>query len=184
MRVWKCLSSTLILCLVCVTHGDAGSGSRAQESNKADVWAPLEFLVGDWVGEGSGEPGRGSGGFTFKYDLDKKILVRINYAEYPATKDRAAFTHRDLMLVYPDSTGHALRAIYFDNEGHVINYSVSVSQNPEVIRFTSDPSPSSPRYRLSYAKTSSAIVSIRFEIAPPGKPDVFSAYIEAVARRR
>ncbi len=175
---------TLILGLVCITSADAGFRSRAQESKKADVLAPLEFLLGDWVGEGSGEPGRGSGGFTFKYDLDKKILVRTSFAEYPATKDRAGFSHRDLTLVYPDSAGGALRAIYFDNEGHVINYSVTALPSQDGVQFVSDPTPSAPRYRLSYKKTGDLAVSIKFEIAPPGKPDAFSTYLEAGARRK
>jgi len=44
--------------------------------------------------------------------------------------------------------------------------------------------PSSPRYRLTYVKTGSDTLTLRFEIAPPGKPDSFSTYIEAKAKRK
>lgn len=163
--------------LACTVH--AASGQNAAGNN---AWAALEFLVGEWSGEGSGDPGQGAGGFTFKWDLDKKVLLRTNFADYPAAKERPAFSHRDLMVIYADSASGGLRAIYFDNEGHVINYAVRTSQDPYLIEFTSDPTPKSPGYRLSYGKTGDAAVSIKFEIAPPGQ--AFATYIEARAHRK
>jgi hypothetical protein len=35
------------------------------------------------VGEGGGEPGQGTGGFSFQFDLDLKIIVRKNRADIP-----------------------------------------------------------------------------------------------------
>ena len=121
---------------------------------------------------------------SFKWDLDKKIIVRTNSADYPATKDRPAFSHRDLTVLYENPGSKRLEAIYFDNEGHVINYAVAATKDPGVLQLTSEPSTSNPRYRLTYTRTGSASVSIRFEIAPPGKPDAFSPYVEATARRK
>ncbi len=160
----------------------ATSAAHAQGPAGNTAWAPLEFLVGEWTGEGSGDPGQGAGGFTFKWDLDKKVLLRTNFADYPASKERPAFSHRDLMVIYADSAGGSLRAIYFDNEGHVINYAVRTSQNPYLVEFVSDPTPKSPGYRLSYGKTGDAAVTIKFDIAPPGQ--AFSTYIEARAHRK
>jgi len=54
---------------------------------------------------------------SFHKNLDGKVVVRKNYAEYPATKDGPAFGMR-LMIVYPSSG--SLRAMYFDNDGYVI----------------------------------------------------------------
>jgi len=156
--------------------------SRAQDSTKA--WAPFEYLTGDWVGEGGGQPGQGSGEFTFLPDLQGHILVRKNRAAYPATKDRPAFTHDDLMVVYRDSESTPPRAIYFDSEGHVIHYSVTATSDHKTIEFVSEVSPSSPRYRLTYLMTSGDALTLKFEIAPPGKPDSFSTYIEAKAKRK
>jgi hypothetical protein len=138
--------------------------------------------MGEWVGEGTGAPGEGTGGFTFSYDLQNTVLVRKNYANYPATKDRPAFTHDDLMIVYQESG--KTRAIYFDNEQHVINYSVTVSSDSGSIVFVSDAVPSTPRFRLTNTKMSTDKMAITFEIAPPGKPEAFTRYIEAVARRK
>jgi len=172
-----------LLAALAVTAQTGGSGPPQTATNDV-AWAALEYLVGDWAGEGSGSPGQGAGGFTFKWDLDRKILVRTNFADYTATKERPAFSHRDLMLVYADPTGSGLRAIYFDNEGHVINYAVRAARDPFLVEFASDPAARNPRYRLSYTRAGNGAVSIKFEIAPPGKPDAFSTYIEARARRK
>ena len=65
-------------------------------------WDRWQFLIGDWIGEGSGQPGQGTGGFSLQPDLEGRVLVRKNRADYPAAKDRPAFSHQDLMVVYPE----------------------------------------------------------------------------------
>ena len=144
-------------------------------------WDRWQFLIGEWTGEGGGEPGQGAGGFSFKPDLDGRVLIRKNHSDYPAAKDKPAYHHEDLMIVYPDGpTGHA---IYFDNEGHVIHYGIEFSGDGAII-LTSAAQASAPRFRLTYTKLSADKVGIRFEIAPPGKPDAFAPYIQATARRK
>ena len=147
-------------------------------------WDPVQFLVGDWVGEGTGTPGQGSGAFSFTWDLDRKVMVRTSSADYPATKDRPALSHRDLMIMYENPATRKLEAIYFDNEGHVINYAVELSREPGLVQLTSPAAPSSPRYRLTFKNTGSDSLSLRFEIAPPGKPDAFTTYVEGSVHRK
>ena len=158
------------------------TASSAEETTSG--WAPFEYLLGDWVGEGGGQPGQGTGEFSFHPDLQNRILVRKSCAAYPPTKDRPAFRHNDLMVVYRESNSGPPRALYLDSEGHVIRYLVTVSSDQKTIEFLSEVLPSSPRYRLSYVKTGSDTLTLKFEIAPPGKPDSFSTYIEAKARRK
>jgi hypothetical protein len=88
------------------------------------------------------------------------------------------------MVVYRDSDSGPPRALYFDNEGHVIRYLVTASSDQRRIEFVSEVLPSNPRYRLTYVRTGSDTLTLRFEIAPPGKPDSFSTYIEAKAKRK
>lgn len=155
-----------------------------QQPKEAANWDAFRFLLGDWVGEGTGAPGEATGGFSFSFDLEGKILVRRNRADYPATKDRPAFSHTDLMVIYHEPDGQTVRAIYFDNEGHVINYNVGMAQDQTSVTFLSDPSPSAPRFRFTYNKAKSDNLTFRFEIAPPGKPEAFSKYIEGSLHRK
>jgi hypothetical protein len=39
------------------------------------AWANWSWLIGEWKGEGSGQPGQGGGTFSFKTDLDGKIIA-------------------------------------------------------------------------------------------------------------
>ena len=173
-------TATLILILVCVVSVFCEPLAAQQESRPVN-WDGFQFLVGTWVGDGSGNPGQGTGGFTFSFDLQNTILVRKNYADYPATKDRPAFSHNDLMILYQD--GDRFRAVYFDNEQHVINYSVSFSKDPSAIVFLSDIASGTPRFRLTNVKQGTDSMKISFEIAPPGQPESFKRYIDATARR-
>lgn len=151
------------------------------QSTKND-WSPLQFLIGEWTGERSGSPGEAKGAFTFSYDLQNQIMVRKNYAEYPAQNGRSAFKHDDLMIVYHE--GGSTKAIYFDNEGHVINYSVSLSEDLNTITFVSDINSAAPRFRLIYTKSGENTMKISFEFAPPGKPEEFSKYLGGVVKKK
>jgi hypothetical protein len=146
-------------------------------------WKAWQFLLGEWAGEGGGEPGQGSAVFTFYPDLQQKVLIRKNHVDYPATPAQPAWFHEDLLIVYQDPA-NAVRAIYFDNEGHVIQYAVVFGKEADSITFISDVIPMAPRFRLSYKKTSDQTLSIHFEIAPPNEPDHFSVYTEGTAWRK
>ena len=147
------------------------------------AWEPLAFLIGNWTGEGTGAPGEGTGGFSFRYDLQGKVLVRKNHADYPKTKDRPAYSHEDLMVIYKESPAAPFRADYFDNEGHVIHYAISITPDHSSVEFVSDPAAAAPRFRFTYQRTGQGTLGIKFEIAPPGKPEAFAPYIDAKARR-
>jgi len=149
----------------------------AQTAQSDSRWAPLKFLIGEWIGEGGGGPGQGSGSFSFLPDQGGKILIRKNRADYPAAKDRAAFSHTDLMIVYREEGDSKLHAIYFDMEDHVIHYEVEPSADGNSARFVSK------SYRLTYTRTGAEKVAIRFEIAAPDQAGGFKTYIEAAARR-
>ena len=135
-------------------------------------------LAGEWVGAGTGAPGEGKGGFTFEQELQGRVLVRRNFAEYPAAKDRPAYRHDDLMVIYDEGR----RADYWDNENHVIRYAVQTSSDGCSITFESPRSTTEAAYKLTYTYKSPDEVSIGFQIAPAGKE--FGNYIMASARRK
>jgi hypothetical protein len=164
--------------LVCLFFHSASS--YPQQVIDKPNWDMFNYLVGEWVGGGSGDPGQGAGTFSFTLDLDERILTRKSHTEYPASNGRPAFSHDDLMIIYFENDKP--KAIYFDNEGHTINY--NVLSNVDTIVLVSDASTSSPRFRLSYIKTSNDSISIVFEIAMPASPEKFSKYLEGNAHRK
>jgi len=142
-------------------------------------WDKLEWLLGEWIGEGSGQPGQGGGSFTFTYDLDKKVLVRKSHSEYPAAENRLAIVHDDLMILYSDFSGQPSKAIYFDNEGHTINYSINCSEGSIV--FISDKIPGIPVFRLTYSLLENGMLNTKFEMAQDG--ETFATYIEGISKK-
>jgi hypothetical protein len=157
-------------------------GHFTQALDKDDSWEPFQFLIGEWVGEG--KEGQGTGHFSLMPDLGGKVLVRRNHAELPAGNGRPAGVHEDLMVIYKSEDGKSAKAIYFDNEGHVINYAVTFSPDKQTLTVTSAAAPSAPRFRLTYQREAEDRVGIKLEIAPPGKPDEFKTYLEGKARKK
>jgi hypothetical protein len=171
--------------LVILTIAFALAAQALPAQSKGASLADLNFLVGDWKGEGGGKPGQpAAGGFSFTFELQGKVLIRRNFAEYAATSERPAFRHDDLMVVYQDQDGNGLRASYFDSEGHTIQYSVAFSEDKRTLTFISPPSQSAPRYKfVFYRQQQSDVLTFEFDIAPPGKPDAFSKYVDGKAVR-
>ena len=147
-----------------------------------DRWADWQPFLGTWEGAGGGGPGQGSGSFTFAPELQGAVLVRHNYAQYPATKDKPAYRHDDLMVIYSDPSSKKTRADYWDNEEHVIHYLVEFSDGGRKLVMTSEAAPG-PRYRLTYVKTGDNELKLTFEVAPAAAPEKFATYIEAAAKR-
>jgi len=145
----------------------------------AVTWAKFDWLMGEWVGEGTGQPGQGEGTFSFKQDLDKKIIIRKNHSIYPKAGNKPEIIHDDLMVIYSDLSGVPAKAIYFDNEGHTINYSLDCTDNSIV--FTSNKIPDMPVFRLSYTLLDNKIVNTKFEMSRDG--DTFITYVEGKSRK-
>ena len=152
------------------------SSSFAQQN---PAWANWSWLVGQWKGEGNGQPGQGGGTFSFQPDLDGKILIRKSHSEYPASGNRPAITHDDLMIVSLDFAGNPSKAIYFDNEGHTINYSITYASKAIVLQ--SEKIPDVPVFRLTYSLLDDQTVNTKFEMSQDGEK--FMTYIEGKSKR-
>jgi hypothetical protein len=163
----------ILMLLLCAT--------ALAQNPPADRWAEWQPFIGEWEGVGSGSPGEGSGRFSFGPELQGAVLVRHSYAAYPATKDRPASRHDDLMVVYKQ--GQLTRADYWDNEGHVIRYGVELGDAGRKLTFLSEAVAGQPRFRLTYVKTGVDTLNLKFEIAPPNAPEKFATYIDASAKR-
>jgi len=148
-------------------------------SQQTSTWAKWQWLIGEWKGEGSGQPGQGGGTFSFALSLDDKVIIRKSHSEYAASENRPATIHDDLMIVYLDFSGSPSKAIYFDNEGHTINYSLTYSDKSIV--FTSDRIPNVPIFRLTYELLENGTINTKFEMSQDGEK--FTTYIEGISKK-
>ena len=159
-----------------LAHSPAHAQSHSQ-------WAPFQFLLGNWSGVGSGKPGEALGSTSFSFDLDKRIIVRKNRVEFPPKpNEKSGLVHDDLMIIYPQPGDSTYRAIYFDNEAHVINYTVSFPEKQSFVVFESEGPDNAPRFRLTYEIGSDSLLTIEFSIAPQGGE--FQKYTAGRAKRK
>lgn len=144
--------------------------------------AQLAFLLGKWTPTDSGRPGAPSGGTEFALSLTDRVIVRENFAEYPATADKPASRHEDIMIIYAAAGDTVLHADYYDSESHVIRYSVTTPE-PDRAIFLSEPGAPGPRFRLTYVLDPSGTLKGAFEIAPPGSAGGFRSYLSWESRK-
>jgi hypothetical protein len=83
------------------------------------------------------------------------------------------------MIVYLDITGSPNKAIYFDNEGYTISYTITYSDKSIVL--TSDKIPNTPVFRLVYSLLDSDTVNTRFEMSQDG--DKYMPYVEGKSKK-
>jgi len=142
-----------------------------------EQWNALRFLEGTWDAKTQGDASgvNATGTYSFSKELGGHILARHSSAA--GCKGPADFNceHGDLLYVYRDAPGQPLKAIYFDNEGHVIHYIVS-TPTPTSAVFISDASVPGPQFRLVY-ELKGTVMSGRFQMHMPGKAE-WTSYLE------
>jgi hypothetical protein len=156
----------------------SAAGLSTLHAQNTDAWKKLDFLLGDWIGmagEKDSSLGPGQGAFSFKAELNQKIIVRRNNAQYDSGEK-----HDDLMVIYAENAGAAPHAIYFDSEGHVIRYGLAFPATNRVV-FESDGSQPGPRYRLTYWLEGTELKG-RFEVAPPSSD--YKTYLSWSSKKR
>jgi hypothetical protein len=144
----------------------------------------LAWLIGDWTDDWRrGEPGEATaGGESWNLQLEGRILVRKSWCEYPAAGDSAAFRHDDLLVVFRDFDSQ-VRAVFWDNHGHVIRYTTAdVDPDRSEFTFESDPSIPGPRQRLHYRADGANQLRADFNLQLPGAA-TFSRYLEWTSSR-
>ena len=174
MKIFARLLPFLVAVSVC---------AQSAPSTPADPWAPLAFLQGTWDARTPGDANvTAMGTYTFRTELGNHILARHSTTaagcKGPATFD---CDHGDLLYVYRDAPTQALKAIYFDNEGHVIHYDVS-SPAANSVMFLSDSSQPGPQFRLLYDLKANVMYG-KFQVHMPGQTE-WKSYLEWSGAKR
>jgi hypothetical protein len=161
----------LALLLCCLPMAAQTAPSAAPASFKS-----LSFLEGTWEAR-TAENGavKASGLYAFKSELGGHVLARHSSTD-PNCKGPASFdcAHGDLLYIFQDGEGQPLKAIYFDNEGHVIHYTVT-TPTPTSAVFLSEPGPG-PQFRLVY-ELKDASMNGKFQMQMPGQSE-WRSYLE------
>jgi hypothetical protein len=153
-----------------------------QSSTVKDPWPAFQFLIGNWSGTGSGKPGEAAGTCSFSFDLGRKVLIRRNKTEFPPQPgQKLGTTHEDLMIIYQQPGDSQFRAIYFDNEGHIIYYKVTFPAKQPSVAFESEGTDKTPRFRLLHELEADGLLYTEFSIAAPGQP--FLTYTKGTSKR-
>ena len=85
--------------------------------------------------------------YTFAKELKGHVLARHSTAAGCTGPETFDCQHGDLLYIFEERSGQPLKAIYFDNEGHVIHYGLSTPDATTAI-FLSEPGPG-PRISAS-----------------------------------
>jgi hypothetical protein len=162
---------------------------NAQEPAKtANPLAALDFLLGTWTAKSNTSAGSSDaaalGTYTFRRDLSGHALARTSSTD--ACKGPKPFDcdHHDQLTIFPDPNGQAVHgaslfALYLDNEGHVIYYTIT-TPDPHTVLFDSQGPKGAPKFRLMYHLEGvgpQALMGGKFQMAPPGS-DEYHSYLE------
>ena len=146
---------------------------RARNEGETSCPAPgAEAAAGPQAGAAAAAV---DGTYSVRLELDKHILAR--HGRTSDCKAQAGFDceHGDLLYVYEDAPGKSLKAIYFDNEGHVIHYDVTTPKVATAV-FLSEAGQPGPQFRLTYELTGT-VMSGKFQMQLPGQND-WRSYLE------
>lgn len=152
------------------------AGALQAQTPKAESgpFAPLAFLVGTWSAQAQGSTGASAAGsYSFNLEMGNHLLTRHSSTGDCKGPSDYNCSHGDLLYVYAE--GRVLKAIFFDNEGHVIHYDVSVPE-PDTAVFLSDASVPGPQYRLIYV-LKDGVMSGKFQMRQPGHTE-WKSYLE------
>jgi hypothetical protein len=152
----------------------------AQETSRtsAEPFKPISFLMGTWEARTINNSSvTAVGAYSFQAELNGHIVARHSIGDTAKCKGPADFNceHSDMLYIYEDATGETLRAIYFDNEGHVIHYAVTAPTQTSA-EFLSDPQQPGPQFRLFY-ELKGTVMNGKFQLRMPGQPD-WHSYLE------
>ncbi len=151
-----------------------------------DVWQPFRVFLGNWKGEGSGEPGTADYERSYRFIFkDRFIEVKNRSSWRPTAQNPKGEVHEDLGYISYDKARKTFVLRQFHIEGFVNQYRLeSVSADGRRIVFVSEAIEnigSGWRAREVYQIAGPDEFTESFELAPPGQD--FAPYSTATLKR-
>jgi hypothetical protein len=145
----------------------------AGQNESIDVWEPLRFLEGIWIGQGEGMSGFSTVTQEYRFILNGEFLQMSTKSEFkPQEKNPKGEIHEDIGFFSFDRSRKKfiLRGFYI--EGFFNQYVGDVSENGKTITFESEAienAPQGTRARLVFKKINSDELEQSFFLAWPGR---------------
>ena len=153
----------------------ASATSIQAQDNRSDLWAPIRFLVGEWAGMSSGEPGTGTVSRRYEFILGNRFIHERNTSAYPPQeKNKAGEVHQHWSFFSYDKDRKTIIFRQFHQEGFVIVYTLnSTLSTLSKLVFDSEQIEninSAWKARETYELISNNEFTETFELAQPDKP--------------
>jgi len=162
--------------------------AHAQLSKRDSLWLPMSFFIGNWEGQGKGEPGDGKYERSYNWALNKKFIEVNNKSAYPPSDNnkQKGEVHEDIGFISYDGMRKRFMLRQFHIEGFVNQYKLdSIADDSKKIVFVSEAIENIPqgyRARETYTIIDQNEFIEVFEIAEPGKD--FAVYSEVRLKRK
>jgi hypothetical protein len=151
----------------------------SQNTKRDSLWLPLKPFVGNWKGEGGGEPGKGKYERSYQFILNKRFIEIRNKSTYePTAQNPKGEVHEDIGYFSYDNGRKTFMLRQFHIEGFVNQFKLdSISPDKKTLVFVTESIENIPagfRAKETYRLLSDDEIEETFEIAEPGKE--FSVY--------
>jgi hypothetical protein len=156
-----------------------------EQSNGADPFDRVSFLIGRWEGHSEGQPGKGTLRREYARALNGRFIRVRNRSEYPPQeRNPKGEVHEDEGFISFDRARKKLVLRQFHVEGFVNQYVEDGNSSPAKLVFTSESIENIPvgwRARETYVVHGPDEFDEIFELAENGKP--FGLYSRARMKR-
>jgi len=145
----------------------------ASQSEKNDIWEPLRYLEGVWIGQGNGMSGVSTVTQEYQFILNGEFLRMTTKSEFkPQEKNPKGEIHEDISFFSFDRSRKKfiLRGFYI--EGFFNQYVGEVSEKEKTITFETEAienAPQGTRAKLVFQKLCRDELEQSFFVAWPGR---------------
>lgn len=160
----------------------------SQMSKRDSLWLTLKPFVGEWKGEGGGQPGKGKYERSYQFILNKRFIEIRNKSTYePTTQHPNGEVHEDIGYFSYDNSRKIFMLRQFHVESFVIQYRIdSISPDKKTIVFLSESIeniPSGYRAKETYRLIGDDEIEETFEISEPNKDFAIYSKVKLVRQK-
>ncbi|MBS4027828.1 MAG: FABP family protein [Ignavibacteriales bacterium] len=146
----------------------------AQSTKHDSIWLPLKPFVGEWIGDGGGEPGIGKYNRSYQFILNKNFIEIKSQTKYkPTDKHPEGELHEDIGYFSYDKGLKKFKLRQFHAEGFVNEFVLdSISDDNRTIVFQTvaiENIPKGWKAKETYRIISENEIEETFELAEPNK---------------